>query len=72
MDAMRRWARENGRDIKFATTVFKREIDAIAADHVQQIADMAYREAMEFLVAFQSAGSATRLAARLSGPACGS
>jgi len=72
MDAMRRWARENGRDIKFATTVFKREIDAIPADHVQQIADMAYREAMEFLVAFQSAGSATRLAARLSGPACGS
>ncbi len=67
MDAMRHWARENRKDIKFATGVFKSEIDAIPEENRRQIHDMAYREAREFLTAFNSKGSASRLAGRLSG-----
>jgi fructose-bisphosphate aldolase class II len=67
MDAIRLWARENRRDIKYATGVFKAEIDAIPEENMQQIADMAYREAKEFLAAFNSRGSAGKLAAFLAG-----
>jgi fructose-bisphosphate aldolase class II len=67
MDAMRLWARDNRRDIKYATGVFKADIDAIPDENVQLIADMAYREAKEFLAAFNSRGSAGRLAAFLAG-----
>lgn len=65
MDAMRRWAKENGKDIKFATGMFKAEIDAIPEDHARQIHDMAYREAKEFLLAFHAKGSASRLCTAL-------
>ncbi|RNC69035.1 MAG: fructose-bisphosphate aldolase [Desulfuromonadales bacterium] len=65
MDAMRRWARENSRDIKFATRAFKTDIDAIPAENVKQIVDMAYREAKDFLLAFHAKGSASRLAAAM-------
>ncbi len=67
MDAMRHWARENRKDIKFATGVFKSGIDAIPEENVRQIHDMAYREAREFLTAFNSRGSASRLAECLAG-----
>ena len=62
MDAMRRWARENNRDIKYATKVFKAEIDAIPETNVKMIHEMAYREAREFLAAFRAKGSAAKLA----------
>lgn len=65
MDAMRRWAKENGKDIKFATNVFKTDIDSIPEENAKQILDMAYREAKEFLQAFHAKGSASRLAASL-------
>lgn len=65
MDAMRSWARESGRDIKFATKVFKSEIDAIPEENTKQILDMAYREAREFLQAFHAKGSASRLDAAI-------
>lgn len=68
MDAMRHWARKNGRDIKFATKVFKSEIDAIPEENAKQIHDMAYREAREFLQAFHAKGSASRLAAAIGKP----
>lgn len=71
MDAMRRWARENRQDIKYATRVFKAEIDGIPADNSRQIQEMAYREAKEFIVAFRAAGSASRLALLLEEDACG-
>ncbi len=61
MDAMRLWAKANKRDIKYATTVFKAEIDAIPEKNAKQIHDMAYREAREFLTAFYAKGSATKL-----------
>jgi fructose-bisphosphate aldolase class II len=65
MDAMRRWARENRRDIKYATGVFKSDIDTIPEENIRQIHEMAYREAKEFLLAFRAKGSATRLAQAL-------
>ncbi len=61
MDAMRLWARENRTDIKYATRVFKSEIDAIPEKYIMQIHDMAYREAREFLNAFYAKGSASKL-----------
>jgi len=65
MDAMRHWAKDSGRDIKFATTIFKAEIDSIPEENAKQIHDMAYREAREFLQAFHAKGSASRLAAAI-------
>lgn len=65
MDAMRLWARENKKDIKYATRIFKAEIDAIPEKNAVQIHDMAYREAKEFLNAFFAKGSASKLARAL-------
>jgi fructose-bisphosphate aldolase class II len=62
---MRLWARENDRDIKYATRVFKKEIDNIPEKNARQIHEMAYREAREFLTAFYAKGSATKLAVAL-------
>ncbi len=70
MDAMRKWARENRRDIKYATKVFKAEIDSIPEENARQIQDMAYREAKEFITAFRAKGSAGRLAGLLGGTGC--
>lgn len=61
MGAMRRWARENATDIKYATAAFKADIDAIPGENAQQIMEMAYREAREFLSAFHGQGSASRV-----------
>jgi len=72
MDAMRDWARSNRRDIKYATGVFRKEIDSIPEENVRQIHDMAYREAKEFITAFRAKGSASRLAHRLETVPCGS
>jgi len=65
MDAMRHWAKDSSRDIKFATKIFKAEIDSIPEENAKQIHDMAYREAREFLQAFHAKGSASRLAAAI-------
>jgi fructose-bisphosphate aldolase class II len=72
MDAMRQWARENNQDIKYATRVFKADIDAIPAENTRMIHEMAYREAREFLTAFRAKGSASKLAAILGSSRCGS
>jgi fructose-bisphosphate aldolase class II len=65
VEAMRNWSKQNGRDIKHATGVFKAEIDTIPEENRQLIAEMAYREAREFLTAFHARGSAGKLAANL-------
>lgn len=70
MDAMRGWSRKNRTDIKFATGVFRKEIDSIPEENVRQIHDMAYREAKELLLAFRAKGSATRLASLLGEAGC--
>jgi len=72
IDAMRQWARSHNRDIKFATGVFKTEIDAIPEENRRQIHEMAYREARDFLIAFHAKGSASRLAQTLGSAQCGS
>lgn len=72
MDAMRHWAKENRQDIKYATRVFKTEIDAIPEENARQIQDMAYREAKEFITAFRSAGSAGKLGRLLGHGQCAS
>jgi len=73
MDAMRHWARENDRDIKYATKVFKDEINSIPEDNMAQIRELAYREAREFLTAFRAKGSTAMLAESLSArKQCGS
>jgi fructose-bisphosphate aldolase class II len=72
MDSMRRWSRENRKDLKYATGVFKTDIDAIPTENARQIHDMAYREAKEFLTAFNSKGSASKLATLLTETSCAS
>lgn len=72
MDAMRQWARDNDRDIKYATGVFKSDIDAIPGENCRQILDMAYREAREFLIAFHAKGSASRVVDSLERATCAS
>jgi fructose-bisphosphate aldolase, class II len=70
VDAMRDWARSNRRDIKYATGVFAKEIDAIPEENIRQIHEMAYREAKEFISAFRAKGSASRLAHWLESTRC--
>jgi fructose-bisphosphate aldolase class II len=71
MDTIRRWSKDTGRDIKYATGVFKHDIDAIPEENVRLIAEMAYREAREFISAFHGKGSASRLAGLLGSSRCG-
>lgn len=66
VDEMRDWARENGRDIKYATGVFVDRINSIPDDDIKLIVDLAYREAREFITAFHAKGSASKLAESLS------
>ncbi len=62
VDCMRDWSREHKRDIKYATAVFRSEIDSISNNDKKLIEEMAYREAREFITAFHAKGSITRLA----------
>lgn len=63
MDAMRQWARESKKDIKYATKVFREDIRSIPAENAAMIVDMACRETKEFISAFHARGSASKLAA---------
>lgn len=65
IDAMRDWSRENRRDIKYATVHFYEQINAISAEDKKLIADLAYREAKEFISAFNAKGSVTKIAETL-------
>ena len=70
MDTMRKWSKKNRRDIKYATRVFKDDIDSIPEENARQIHEMAYREAKELLGAFRARGSASRLALLLEEAGC--
>ncbi|NVN98211.1 MAG: class II fructose-bisphosphate aldolase [Geobacteraceae bacterium] len=65
VDEMRDWSRSQKRDIKYATRVFIDSINSIPAEDRKLIADLAYREAKEFITAFQAKGSVSRLAETL-------
>lgn len=62
---MRAWAAANQKDIKFATKPFKDRIDRIPVSYQEKIAEMAYREAKEFIKAFRAVGTASKVAAGL-------
>lgn len=62
---MREWSRNEKKDIKYATAVFCDEINAISTADKKLIADLAYREAKEFITAFHAKGSVSKLAEAL-------
>lgn len=61
MKKMKEWAEKNGKDIKFATKEFKKEIDDIPVEYVQKIINDAYLKAKEFIISFRSKDSANLL-----------
>jgi fructose-bisphosphate aldolase class II len=65
LDEMRDWSRHENRDIKYATAVFCDRINSIPAEDKKLIADLAYREAKEFITAFHAKGSVSKLAETL-------
>ncbi|UCB53677.1 MAG: class II fructose-bisphosphate aldolase [Candidatus Zixiibacteriota bacterium] len=66
-DLMKRWARENEKDIKFATREFKKEIDAIPQKNAGQIEQEAYQVACSFISAFRAENSASVVKKKLVG-----
>lgn len=66
MRKMRDWAKEAGKDIKFATKQFKKEIDSVPAESARTIEETAFREATELLRAFRAEGTAAVVADHLS------
>ncbi|MDY6787467.1 MAG: class II fructose-bisphosphate aldolase [candidate division WOR-3 bacterium] len=61
MDAMTKWAEENGQNIKKAAKVFKDDIDSIDSKYSEAIAEEAYKSAKEYINAFRSKDSAELL-----------
>lgn len=59
MKAMKDWAEENNKNIKFATKPFKSDIDSIQKTYRDEIAQEAYQAAKEFIKAFRAEGSAS-------------
>ena len=62
MQSMRDWAKTAGKDIKFATKQFKKEIDSVPAPFAEKIEQEAYREALELFKAFRAGGTAKIMA----------
>ena len=65
MSRMKQWASDEGKNVKMATKPFKEEIDSIPDSYRLAIEDHAYREAKDFLTAFQAVGSASKLAEKI-------
>lgn len=65
MSEMKKWAKDNGKNIKEATKPFKAQIDSIGPTYHQAIEDHAYREACEHIRAFRAEGSASLLKKKL-------
>lgn len=65
VDEMRDWSRNQKRDIKYATSVFINSINSIPSEDRKLIAELAYREAKEFITAFHAKGSVSRLSEAL-------
>jgi fructose-bisphosphate aldolase class II len=59
MTRMKRWAKEQGKNIKFATKPFKEEIDSIDKKYAAPIEEKAYQEAKQFIKAFRAEGTAS-------------
>lgn len=65
MERMRRWAKENNKDIKEATKPFKEEIDSIPDEFSRRIEELAYEEATNYIKAFRAVGTARVVLRRL-------
>ncbi len=65
MKTMKEWAQKEGKDIKFATKQFLKDINAISAGDAKKIEEMSHASAVEFITAFRAKGSASLLAQRL-------
>jgi len=59
---MTKWAKENNKDIKYASKVFFDDIYSIPEKYKKKIEEAAYHSAKEFLKAFRAEGSVSRLA----------
>jgi fructose-bisphosphate aldolase class II len=65
VEEMKRWAKEAGKDVKFANKQFKEEIDDLPKRYLDKIADLAYQKAGEFILAFRAKGISGFIAERL-------
>jgi fructose-bisphosphate aldolase class II len=65
MERMRAWAKGANKDLKFATKVFKSEIDAVPAEYAEKIAQAAHKEALQLFRAFRAEGTARVVAEAL-------
>jgi len=54
LDQMKEWAEDKGKDIKFTTREFKKEIDSIPQKNIQEIEQKAYEVAYSFIKAFRA------------------
>lgn len=65
METMNKWAKENNKDIKFVTKEFKlNEID-LPVEYLRRVEEEAYKSAKEFITAFRSSGTASRVMKQL-------
>jgi fructose-bisphosphate aldolase class II len=65
MEQMRSWAKGAGKDIKFSTKQFLREINDISQENRLKIAENARTTAVEYFKAFRAEGSARMLESKL-------
>jgi fructose-bisphosphate aldolase, class II len=65
MKTLTDWAAKEKKDIKFSTKPFKKEIDSIPEANKKIIYDKAYKQAMDFMLAFRCKGSASKLLAKI-------
>lgn len=65
MDQMKKWAQENKKDVKFATRVFKKDIDSIPPKNVKPIEQKAYETAYSFIKAFRAENLASLVKEKL-------
>ena len=54
LDQMKEWSEDKGKDIKFATREFKKEIDSIPQKNIREIEQKAYEVACSFITAFRA------------------
>jgi len=62
---MKKWAKDNNQDIKFAIKIFKNEIDNIPQKFIEKIITETYKRAREFIKAFRAQNSANKLISKL-------
>jgi fructose-bisphosphate aldolase class II len=62
---MKKWAKDNNQDIKFAIKIFKNEIDNIPQKFIEKIITETYKRAKEFIKAFRTQNSANKLISKL-------